>query len=123
MTNTDLNIESRAACLLERKLTPQNYELLRQLCSDVRAQLTLKLRRGVKTEDISEIFEGACAMFAAAMFLELKGAAVGSVSGFTAGKVSVQLGGKTPETLRRCALDMLGAYIDTGGFEFMGVTG
>ncbi len=119
MKNTDLSIENRASCLLGRQLETHEEELLRQLCADSRAQLKTRLRRGVNVEDISEVFEGACALCAAAMFLELKG---GSVSGFTAGKVSVQLGGKAPEALRRQAMDMLAAYTDAGGFEFVGVS-
>lgn len=119
MKNTDLNIENRASCLLGRQLEAHDEQLLRQLCADAQAQLKMRLRRGVNAEDIIEVFESACALYAAAMLLELKG---GGVSGFTAGRVSVQLGGKAPETLRRQATDMLAAYTDAGGFEFVGVS-
>lgn len=118
MKNTDLNIENRASCLLGRQLEAHDEQLLRQLCADAQVQLKTRLRRGVNAEDIVEVFESACALYAAAMLLELKG----GVSGFTAGRVSVQLGGKAPETMRRQATDMLAAYTDAGGFEFVGVS-
>ena len=45
------------------------------------------------------------------------------MSGFTAGKLSVQLGGASAAALRKSAETLLGAYLDSGGFEFVGVQG
>ena len=76
MKNTDLNIENRASCLLGRQLEAHDEQLLRQLCADAQVQLKTRLRRGVNAEDIVEVFESACALYAAAMLLELKGGGV-----------------------------------------------
>ena len=55
--------------------------------------------------------------------MELGSAHSGGVSGFTAGKLSVQLGGASAAALRKSAETLLGAYLDSGGFEFVGVQG
>lgn len=62
-------------------------------------------------------------MLAISMYMELGSAHSGGVSGFTAGKLSVQLGGASAAALRKSAETMLGAYLDAGGFAFVGVQG
>lgn len=72
---------------------------------------------------MTELFTTAAGMLAISMYMELGSAHSGGVSGFTAGRLSVQLGGASAAALRKSAETMLGAYLDTGGFEFMGVQG
>ena len=72
---------------------------------------------------MTELFTTAAGMLAISMYMELGSAHSGGVSGFTAGRLSVQLGGASAAALRKSAETMLGAYLATGGFEFMGVQG
>lgn len=122
MGYTYLDIEKKAVRLLGYKLPPEDEEKLGCVCAAAAESLSRRLRSGVKREDISEIFTTAAAMTAIAMYVELASAPSGGVSAFTAGKLSVQLGGRSAEAIRQSAESMLGAYIDDG-FAFKGVQG
>ena len=101
----------------------EDAQMLRTVCTAAAAELEGRLRRGVSSDDMTELFTTAAGMLAISMYMELGSAHSGGVSGFTAGRLSVQLGGASAAALRKSAETMLGAYLDTGGFEFMGVQG
>ncbi len=122
MGYTYLDIEKKAVCLLGYKLAPEDEEKLGCMCAAAAESLNRRLRSGVKREDISEVFNTAAAMTAIAMYMELAPAPSGGVSAFTAGKLSVQLGGGSAETIRQTAESMICAYVDDG-FAFRGVQG
>lgn len=122
MGYTYLDIEKKARQLLGCRLPAEDEEKLDCLCAAATESMSRRLRPGVKREDISEVFTAAAAMTAIAMYMELAAAPSGGVSAFTAGKMSVQLGGKTADAIRQSAEGLIGAYIDDG-FAFRGVQG
>ena len=99
------------------------FRMRTQLCAAAAAELECRLRRGVSSDDMTDLFTTAAGMLAISMYMELGSAHSGGVSGFMAGKLSVQLGGSSAASLRKSAETMLGAYLDNGGFEFVGVQG
>lgn len=123
MAYTDMDIEMRALELLGSRISDDDAGILRAVCASAAAELEARLRAGVSSEDIKELFITAAGTLAVSMYMELSRAQKGSVSGFTAGKMSVQLGGASAASLRKSAETMLSAYLDPGGFEFTGVRG
>ena len=121
MSYTDMDIEMKALSMLGESVPDEDADMLRAVCSA--AELESRLRRGASSDEIGETFVTASAMLAISMYMELGSAHSGGVSGFTAGKLSVQLGGASAAALRKSAETMLGAYLDSGGFEFVGVQG
>ncbi len=123
MSYTDMDIEMKALSLLGGNVPDEDAVMLRTVCTAAAAELEGRLRRGACADGITELFTTAAAMLAISMYMELGAAHSGGVSGFTAGKLSVQLGGASAAALRKSAEALLGAYLDTGGFEFAGVQG
>lgn len=123
MSYTDMDIEMKALSMLGESVPDEDADMLRAVCSAAAAELESRLRRGASSDEIGETFVTASAMLAISMYMELGSAHSGGVSGFTAGKLSVQLGGASAAALRKSAEMMLGAYLDAGGFEFVGVQG
>ena len=120
MSYTDMDIEMKALSMLGESVPDEDADMLRAVCS---AEIESRLRRGASSDEIGETFVTAAAMLAISMYMELGSAHSGGVSGFTAGKLSVQLGGASAAALRKSAETLLGAYLDSGGFEFVGVQG
>ena len=120
MSYTDMDIEMKALSMLGESVPDEDADMLRAVCSAAAAELESRLRRGASSDEIGETFVTASAMLAISMYMELGSAHSG---GFTAGKLSVQLGGASAAALRKSAETLLGAYLDSGGFEFVGVQG
>ena len=96
-------------------------QALEALCQAAEAELTGRLREGVKPEDCGPAFVLGCA------WLALAGLAAGtaSVERFTAGDVTVQArdGAARAAALRLQAETVLGPYLRERGFVFQGVDG
>lgn len=127
MAYTNQDIESKAREMLAASPLGNKGKALRSACQTAAAELESKLRSGVKSSDIEELFVGAAAMLALSMYLELTGITNDKIDSFKAGELSVSLrdGTKTgsAQSLRMRAESMLSAYLDCGGFEFKGVVG
>ena len=97
------------------------------MCASAAAELESRLRKGVSSEEIQELFVTAAGMLALSMYMELAGVPSDRVGSFSAGNLSVRLDGgavsASAANLRKYAEHMLAAYLDGGGFEFMGVRG
>lgn len=116
MSYTDMDIEMKALSMLGESVPDEDADMLRAVCSAAAAELESRLRRGASSDGIGETFVTASAMLAISMYMELGSAHSGGVSGFTAGKLSVQLGGASAAALKKSAETLLGAYLDSGGF-------
>ena len=123
MSYTDMDIEMKALSMLGSNVPDEDAVMLRTVCAAAAAELEGRLRRSASSDDMTELFTTAAGMLAISMYMELGAAHSGGVSGFTAGRLSVQLGGASAAALRKSAETLLGAYLDTGGFEFVGVQG
>ncbi len=124
MAYTNSDIEKKALSLIKEELPTESAEVLRAVCAAAAAELESRLRKGVTSEKIQELFVTAAGMLALSMYMELGNAQHDGVSSFSAGHLSVQLGGAAASaaSLRKQAETMLSAYLD-GGFAFMGVRG
>ena len=123
MSYTDMDIEMKALSMLGSNVPDEDAVMLRTVCAAAAAELEGRLRRSASSDDMTELFTTAAGMLAISMYMELGAAHSGGVSGFTAGRLSVQLGGASAAALRKSAETLLGAYLDNGGFEFVGVQG
>lgn len=101
MSYTDMDIEMKALSMLGESVPDEDADMLRAVCSAAAAELESRLRRGASSDEIGETFVTASAMLAISMYMELGSAHSGGVSGFTAGKLSVQLGGASAAALRK----------------------
>ncbi len=95
------------------------------LCRAASGQLRARLREGVGTQEIKELFVTAAGLLALSMYC-----AAGQrerVSAFKAGNLSVSFdAGEEPATaasLRAQAERLLAAYLKDEGFAFLGVRG
>lgn len=126
MAYTNSDIENKALSLMSSELPAESAGILRAVCASAAAELESRLRKGVSSEEIQELFVTAAGMLALSMYIELSGLPVDRVGSFSAGNVSVRLDGgavsASAANLRKYAENMLAAYLD-GGFEFMGVRG
>ena len=126
MAYTNSDIENKALSLMGTELPAQSAGVLRAVCASAAAELESRLRKGVSSEEIQELFVTAAGMLALSMYIELSGLPGDRVGSFSAGNVSVRLDGgavsASAAKLRKYAENMLEAYLD-GGFEFMGVRG
>lgn len=126
MAYTNSDIENKALSLISSELPAESAGILRAVCASAAAELESRLRKGVSSEEIQELFVTAAGMLALSMYIELSGLPVDRVGSFSAGNVSVRLDGgavsASAANLRKYAENMLAAYLD-GGFEFMGVRG
>ena len=95
MSYTDMDIEMKALSMLGESVPDEDADMLRAVCSAAAAELESRLRRGASSDEIGETFVTASAM----------------------------LGGASAAALRKSAETLLGAYLDSGGFEFVGVQG
>lgn len=127
MAYTNQDIESKAREMLGTAPLGNKGKALRSACQTAAAELESKLRSGVNSSDIEELFVSAAAVLALSLYLELTGITNDKIDSFKAGELSVSLhdGTKTgsAQSLRMRAESMLSAYLDCGGFEFKGVVG
>ena len=127
MAYTNQDIESKAREMLGTSPLGNKGKALRSACQTAAAELESKLRSGVNSSDIEELFVSAAAVLALSLYLELTGITNDKIDSFKAGELSVSLrdGTKTGsvQSLRMRAESMLSAYLDCGGFEFKGVVG
>lgn len=127
MAYTNQDIESKAREMLAASPLGNKGKALRSACQTAALELESKLRSGVNSSDIEELFVSAAAMLALSLYLELTGITNDKIDSFKAGELSVSLrdGTKTgsAQSLRMRAESMLSAYLDCGGFEFKGVVG
>ena len=127
MAYTNQDIESKAREMLAASPLGNKGKALRSACQTAAAELESKLRSGVNSSDIEELFVSAAAVLALSLYLELTGITNDKIDSFKAGELSVSLrdGTKTgsAQALRMRAESMLSAYLDCGGFEFKGVVG
>lgn len=127
MAYTNSDIENKALSLAGDGLPAESAGVLKAVCASAAAELESRLRRGVSSEKIQELFVTAAGVLALSMYMELDGVSRERLGSFSAGNVSVQLDGGTVSAsaamLRRHAEAMLAAYLDSGGFGFVGVRG
>lgn len=127
MAYTNQDIESKARQMLAASPLGDKGKALRSACQTAALELESKLRSGVNSSDIEELFVSAAAVLALSLYLELTGITNDKIDSFKAGELSVSLrdGTKTgsAQSLRMRAESMLSAYLDCGGFEFKGVVG
>lgn len=127
MAYTNQDIESKAREMLAASPLGNKGKALRSACQTAALELESKLRSGVNSSDIEELFVSAAAVLAVSLYLELTGITNDKIDSFKAGELSVSLrdGTKTgsAQSLRMRAESMLSAYLDCGGFEFKGVVG
>lgn len=127
MAYTNQDIESKAREMLGTAPLGNKGKALRSACQTAALELESKLRSGVNSSDIEELFVSAAAVLALSLYLELTGITNDKIDSFKAGELSVSLhdGTKTgsAQSLRMRAESMLSAYLDCGGFEFKGVVG
>ncbi len=127
MAYTNQDIESKTREMLAASPLGNEGKALRSACQTAAAELESKLRSGVNSSDIEELFVSAAAVLALSLYLELRDIPNDKIDSFKAGELSVSLrdGTKTgsAQSLRMRAESMLSAYLDCGGFEFKGVVG
>lgn len=127
MAYTNQDIESKAREMLAASPLGNEGKALRSACQTAAAELESKLRSGVNSSDIEELFVSAAAVLALSLYLELRDIPNDKIDSFKAGELCVSLrdGTKTgcAQSLRMRAKSMLSAYLDCGGFEFKGVVG
>lgn len=100
--------------------------LLTALCIAAEAELSRRLKDGIRPEDCGDAFPCAAALLAAAGLLPCR--SEGDVEQFTAGDVSVRTGGgdrtcEAAAAMRRQAAGMMAPYWGDGEFAFQGVKG
>ena len=127
MSYTNDDIKARAIMLSGGEFSAEADRMLTAICEAAAAELESKLRKGVSSEALGETFVTAAGMLALAMCMELENGAQEEISAFRAGELSVNLrqsGVKaSAASLRRAAENMLSAYLELGGFSFVGVEG
>lgn len=127
MAYTNSDIENKALSLMGSELPAESGGILKAVCASAAAELESRLRKGVSSGEIQELFVTAAGMLALSMYLELAAVPGDRVGSFSAGNLSVRLDGGTVSAsaakLRKYAENMLAAYLDGGGFEFVGVRG
>ena len=127
MAYTIQDIESKAREMLGTSPLGQEGRVLRSACQTAAAELESKLRAGVKSSDIEELFVSAAGVLAISMYLELDDIPGDKIDSFKAGELSVKLHSgekaQSAASLRKRAESMLTAYLECGGFDFKGVQG
>ena len=127
MAYTNQDVESKAREMLGYSPLAESGRVLRSVCDSAAAELESRLRAGVKSSDIEELFVSAAGVLAISLYLELEYIPDEKIDSFTAGDLSVKLRegtkAQSAATLRKRAESMLSAYLDCGGFEFTGVAG
>lgn len=127
MAYTNQDVESKAREMLAASPLGNEGKALRSACQTAAAELESKLRSGVNSSDIEELFVSAAAVLALSLYLELRDIPNDKIDSFKAGELSVSLRDSTKtgcaQSLRMRAESMLSAYLDCGDFEFKGVVG
>ena len=126
MAYSDKEIEIRAKEMLGRELSQSEERLLRRVCSAAVTELEARLRNGIKSEDIGELFNDAAGVLALSLFIELGSGDINNIDSFTAGGLSVKLDStrdKAAAKLRSRAEAMLVSYLKCPDFAFTGVEG
>lgn len=127
MAYTNQDIESKAREMLAASPLGNEGKALRSACQTAAAELESKLRSGVNSSDIEELFVSAAAVLALSLYLELRDIPNDKIDSFKAGELSVSLRDSTKtgsaQSLKMRAESMLSAYLECGGFEFKGVVG
>ena len=127
MAYTNSDLENKALSLMGSELPAESAGILKAVCASAAAELESRLRKGVSSGEIQELFVTAAGMLALSMYLELAAVPGDRVGSFSAGNLSVRLDGgavsASAAKLRTYAEHMLAAYLDGGGFEFVGVRG
>ena len=125
MAYTNHDIEDKARQLLDCGFDDRDDKLLKAVCSAAGAELSARLRRGVESSDIEELFVSAAGVLAISMYIELHGESDKGVESFSAGSLKVKLKNETKyesaAALRKLAENMLASYLECGGFSFTGV--
>lgn len=127
MAYTNQDVESKAREMLGYSPLAEKGKALRSVCASAAAELESKLRTGVKSSDIEELFVSAAGVLAISMYLELDDIPGDKIDSFKAGELSVKLHSgekaQSAASLRKRAESMLAAYLECGGFNFKGVQG
>jgi len=122
MSYTNDDIKARAELLCGGSLDDNSGRVLSALCAAAAKELEGRLRQGVNSESLGELFVTAAGMLALALCMELNGSGVEGVTSFRAGSLSASLGaGVSAASLRKAAESLLSAYLEDGGFSFVGV--
>ena len=98
--------------------------LLEAMCTAAAADLTRRLRDGMKPEDCGDAFPCAAALLAAGGLLACRSG--GDAEQFSVGDVSVRTGGGSCEAaaaMRRQAAAMMAGFCGDDEFAFLGVRG
>lgn len=126
MSYSKEDIMAKAVQLMGGELNEASERVLLTLCDAAANELERKLKNKVSREELGESFVTAAGMLAIALCMELENSG-GEISSFRAGNISATLreGGvnASAASLRKAAENMLSAYLDVGGFGFVGVDG
>lgn len=126
MSYSKEDIMAKAVQLMGGELNEASERVLLTLCDAAANELERKLKNNVSREELGETFVTAAGMLAIALCMELENSG-GEISSFRAGNISASLreGGvnASAASLRKAAESMLSAYLDAGGFGFVGVDG
>ena len=106
--------------------TEAERPLLAALCTAAIDEVTRRLRPGLTAADCGDAFLCAAAMLAAAGLMSCRSS--GDVEQFSAGDVSLRIGGngdscKAAASMRRHAAEMMESYWEDDSFAFAGVKG
>lgn len=127
MTYTNDDIKAKAIMLCGGELSEESERVLSTVCEAAARELEAKLRKNVSPDELGENFVTAAGVLALALCMELENSAAGEISAFRAGSLSVNLcdseTASSAAALRKTAESMLSAYLDKGGFSFVGVRG
>lgn len=91
MAYTNQDIESKAREMLAASPLGNEGKALRSACQTAAAELESKLRSGVNSSDIEELFVSAAAVLALSLYLELRDIPNDKIDSFKAGELSVSL--------------------------------
>ncbi|NCB51058.1 MAG: hypothetical protein EOM54_04140 [Clostridia bacterium] len=124
MAYTTSEITARALALLGGDAA--DAAVLEKLCAASASELESRLREGMTSDGIGELFVTAAGVLALSMYVEVGGA--DGAKSVKAGNVTVarrEAGGgiASAAALRREAEAMLSAYLRDRGFGFVGVRG
>ena len=119
--------ELKARAMLGDALSESEERMLESACLAACAELSSRLRRGVRAEDLAELFTNAAAILAVSMYSELNIGAENIPGYIKAGDLSIRPDGVSKlgsaAVLRQRAENMLAGYLKDGSFSFQGVDG
>ena len=91
MAYTNSDIENKALSLMGSELPAESAGILKAVCASAAAELDSRLRKGVSSGEIQELFVTAAGMLALSMYLELAAVPGDRVGSFSAGNLSVRI--------------------------------